>query len=304
MIKEIYTQLFIHAQFGGIRIMNIHRSYAIIKTKKVKHYLLILLILSSLSGKAQINKIDHFFISSPQSKDLYTLFTTEFNLPVIWDYQTWGSFSSGGVTLGNVAFEFVQDGPDQITVYHGIALEPKQSAAEIVPILDSADISHGPISRYPLLIGDEKKDDGWTTITLNNMLPNLVNLFLCDYHDRESVKSGSKEATNNLGKINGGILGIEYLKELVIGTEEPSKYINELTKVPGTKKEDNVFIFTEGPDLKLIKSDIPFIRLLIKVRSIENAKNQLHILGIAIKVTDKGLILDDEIFGTQIKLIE
>ena len=116
----------------------------------MKHYLLILLILSSLSGKAQINKIDHFFISSPQSKDLYTLFTTEFNLPVVWNYQTWGSFSSGGVSLGNVAFEFVQDGPDQITVYHGIALEPKQTAAEIVPILDSADISHGPVNRYPI----------------------------------------------------------------------------------------------------------------------------------------------------------
>ena len=136
------------------------------------------------------------------------------------------------------------------------------------------------------------------------MLPNLVNLFLCDYHDREFVKSGSDEATNNLGKINGGILGIEYLKELVIGTEEPSKYINELSKVPGTKKEDNVFIFSEGPDLKLIKSDIPFVGLLIKVRSIENAKKQLHIFGIATKDTDKGLILDDEIFCTQIKLIE
>ena len=255
-------------------------------------------------SKAQINKIDHFHISSPQSKDLFTLFTTEFNLPVVWDYQTYGSFSSGGVTLGNVVFEFHQEEPDQITVYHGIALEPNQTATEIVHILDSTDISHGAINRYPLLTEDGKKDIGWTTIYLKNMLPNLVNLFLCDYHDREFVKSLTDPAKNNLRKINGGILGIEYLKELVIGTEEPSKYINELTKVPGTKKEDNVFTFSEGPDLKLIKSDIPFFGLLIKVRSIENTKKQLHILGIATKDTDKGLTLDDEIFSTQIELIE
>jgi hypothetical protein len=269
----------------------------------MKHYILILFILSSLSGKAQINKIDHFLISSPQSKELYTLFTTEFNLPVIWEYQTFGLFSSGGVTLGNVTFEFVQDGPDQITVYHGIALEPKQTAAEVVPILDSVDISHGPIRRYPLQVEDGK-DVGWTTISLINMLPSFVNLFICDYHDRSFVKSGSVGAANNLSKLNGGILGIEYLKEIIIGIEEPKKYTNELTKVPGIEKEGNVFIFSEGPNIKLIKSDAPFVGLLIKVRSIENAKNQLHILGIATRNTNNGLLLDDEIFGTQIELIE
>ncbi len=136
------------------------------------------------------------------------------------------------------------------------------------------------------------------------VLFNNVYLFLCDYHDRFYYKSWSKEASSHLAKINEGILGIEYVKELVVGTEEPSKYINEITKVPGAKKEGNVFIFSEGPDLKLIKSDIPFFGLLIKVRSIENAKKQLHILGIATKDTDKGLILDDEILGTQIELIE
>ena len=154
-------------------------------------------IQSSLSGKAQISKINHFFILSPHSKELYTLFTAKFNLPVVWDFQTFGLFTSGGVTLGNVAFEFVQSRPDQITVYHGIALEPNQTATEIVPILDSVDISHGSINIYPLLIEDGKKDVGWTTISLKNMLPNLVNLFLCDYHDREFVKSGSEEAKNN-----------------------------------------------------------------------------------------------------------
>ena len=270
----------------------------------MKHFFITLLILATLSGKAQISNIDHFLISTPHSKDLYTLFTAKFNLPVVWDYQTFGLFSSGGVTLGNVVFEFVQDKPDQITAYHGIALEPNLTAAEILSILDSADISHGSLNTYSLFTEDGKKDIGWTTISLNNMLPNLVNLFLCDYHDREFVKSGHEEATNNLGKINGGILGIEYLKELVIGTEEPSKYINELIKLPGTKREGNIIIFLEGPGLKLIKSDIPFVGLLIKVRSIENAKKQLHILGIATKDSDKGLILDDQIFGTQIELIE
>ncbi|MFC2089743.1 hypothetical protein ACFLT1_03125 [Bacteroidota bacterium] len=269
-----------------------------------RNILIPILFLFSLSINAQINKIEHFYISSPHSEDLYTIFTTEFNLPVVWDYQTFGAFSSGAVTFGNVVFEFVSNSSEQNSVYYGIALEPNQTASEVEPILDSFNISHGLTEKYPLLIDDGEINVGWTNISLNHMLPDLVNLFLCDYHDREFIKYGREEAANHLRKIKGGILGIEYLKELVVGTEEPRRYLNELTKVPGTKNEDNVIIFSEGPDLKLIKSDIPFIGLLIKVRSIENAKNQLHILGIAIKVTDKGLILDDDIFSPQIELIE
>ena len=164
----------------------------------MKHCFIFLLILSSLSSKAQINKIDHFFISSPHSKELYTLFTTEFDLPIVWPYATWGSFSSGGVTLGNVVFEFVNDTPDQIRVYHGIALEPNQSATEVEPILDSANILHGRTNKYSLLIEDGKKDQGWTTMNLKQMLPTSVNLFICDYHDRDNTKSLQEEAANHL----------------------------------------------------------------------------------------------------------
>jgi len=94
------------------------------------------------------------------------------------------------------------------------------------------------------------------------------------------------------------------LKEVIIGTEEPNKYINELSKVPGAKVGGNIFTFSEGPSLKLIKSDVTFVGLLIKVRSVDNTKKHLSTLGFVTHEIDKGLILDDEIFGTQIKFID
>jgi hypothetical protein len=213
---------------------------------------------------------------------------------VVCDYQNWGSFSSGGITLGNVVFELIESQPEQTLTYYGIALEPNQSLKRTIPSLDSVNISHGRIS----------KASEWSTVSLKNLLPENINLFLCDYHNRDFIALDRKKAVEKLAINSGGTLGIQFLKEIVIGTEDPLEFENKLAKIPGIVKKENEFNFSEGPNIKLKASDSPYLTLIIKVKSINKAKLELEALGLRTKTTQQGVELIDEIFATHITLIE
>ncbi len=254
------------------------------------------LFLLSCSNRenVSIKKVEHFYISSNNATNIFQILTEQFGLPLVWDYQNWGSFSSGGITLGNVVLELIESQPEQTLTYYGIALEPSQSLRRTIPFLDSVNIPHGRIN----------KASEWSTMSLNNILPDSINLFLCDYHDRDFIELDRKKAVDKLVLNNGGALGIQFLKEIVIGTEDPVEFENKLTKIPGIVKKDNEFNFSEGPNLKLIASDIPFLALLIKVKSITKAKLELDALGLRTRITEQGVELIDELFTTRIILIE
>lgn len=241
-----------------------------------------------------IKKVEHFYISSNNALNIFQILTEQFGLPVVWDYQNWGNFSSGGVTLGNVVLELIESESAQSLTYYGIALEPSQSLKRTKLYLDSVNISHGRIS----------KAAAWSTMSLTNLLPDNINLFLCDYHDRDFISLDRKKAADKLVVNNGGVLGIQFLKEIVIGTKDTVEFENELAKIPGIVKKGNDFHFSEGPNLKFIKSDTPFFALLIKVKSMNKAKLKLETLGLRTKITKQGVELIDEIFETRMTLIE
>lgn len=264
--------------------------------RKVFLTLCTVLFLLSCSDResVSINKVEHFYISSSSALNVYQVLTEQFGLPVVWDYQNWGSFSSGGVSLGNVVIELIESQSAQHSTYYGIALEPNQSLKRTKSFLDAVDISHGRIS----------KAAKWSTMSLTNLLPNDINLFLCDYHNRAFIALDRKNATDKLVKNEGGALGIEFLKEVIIGSKEPVEFENELAKIPGIVKKGNEFHFSEGPNLKMIKSDTPFFALLIKVKSMNKAKLELEALGFKTKSTQQGVEVIDEIFSTHITLME
>lgn len=89
--------------------------------------------------------MEHFYLISVNADSLFRLFNAKLGMPVVWDYQTWGEFSSGGVSLGNVVFEFVNYQGVTKTKFEGIALEPKQSVEEFIKILDVNEVSHDTI---------------------------------------------------------------------------------------------------------------------------------------------------------------
>ena len=253
-------------------------------------------LLFSCSNKeaVSIKKVEHFYISANNASSIFQLLSEQFALPVVWDYQDWGGFSSGGITLGNVVLELIGTAPAQNQTYYGIALEPNQSLRRTRPYLDSVNISYGSIG----------KAAQWNTMSLTNLLPEDINLFLCDYHDREFIALDRKKAVDELVANNGGALGIQLLKAIVIGVEAPVEFKNELEKIPGAIRKGNEFHFSEGPSLKLIKSDTPYFALIIKVKSMDKAKLELEKLGLETRITEQGVEIIDEIFSASITLIE
>ena len=243
---------------------------------------------------ASIKKVEHFYISSNNALNIFQILTEQFDLPIVWDYQNWGSFSSGGVTLGNVVIELIERQTPESLTYYGIALEPDQSLKRTIPFLDAANISHGKIS----------KAAKWSTMSLTNLLPDDINLFLCDYHDRDFIALDRKKAIDQLVENKGGTLGIQFLKEITIGTADSLAFENGLAKIPGVVKKGNEIHFAEGPYLKWIKSDTPFFALVIKVKSMDKVKKELEALGLRTRITEQGIEIIDKKLSTSIRLME
>ncbi len=193
---------------------------------------------------AQITKIEHFFASSPQAEMLFHFFSKDLGLPVVWNFQTWTDFSSGGVTLGNVAFELVNYKGVNKTWFDGFALEPRQPVEKFINDLDRSGIGHDTIQANTWT-NDKGVFVGWSNLGLMNVLPDESNLFICDYKAREAVLSGRNKAADKLQQLYGGALGIISMKEIVICTTGYMQHRKELQKLPGIKKKsDGLFVFT------------------------------------------------------------
>jgi hypothetical protein len=234
------------------------------------------LLFISVSGNAQVHKIDHFFASSPKADTLFNLFKSKFELPIEWDYKTYGNFSSGAVTLGNVAFEFVNSKGVSKTKFEGIALLPQQTVEEISIMLDNAKVNHDTIEPNTYMMGNGSIA-GWSNMGLKSLLPDDISFFIYDYKNRLQLTQSIKKTHDSLTSKNGGPLGIVSLKEIVIGSNKSSSYKNELGKLPGVNLSDNdLFIFAEGPSIRLVNSNSNGIeKIIIKVHSIDIAKKYL-----------------------------
>ena len=272
----------------------------------MKKYFLFFTILISSYSDAQINKIDHFFASSPNAEKLFTLFKENLGLPVAWDYKNWGSFASGAVTLGNVAFEFVLFDSLTTTKFDAIALEPRQSVEELIPLLDYKQILHDSIE-YNTYKKKDGSTGGWSTLNLKNLLPQEAGIFVCDYKDRKALASAKKRDSTELVKLKGGKIGIISLKEIVVISPNVNNYKMELLKLPGiSNNKMDLFSFNSGPSIRMVNSDTPKIeKIVILVHSLASTKKYLASYNLLGKSSKKSIYMNsDSINGLLIEFVD
>ena len=258
-------------------------------------------------AQSQVNKIEHFFASSPKAERLFQFFSQELELPVVWKYQSWGDFASGGVTLGNVAFELVTFKGADTTSFNGIALEPTYHMEEFQKDLDKVGIAHDTIDNSNVSTDSSGTLRGWSLFTPKDLLPTEANLFVCDYKERQRIIDNRKKASDKLLVTNGAGLGVVSLKEIVVSTTDFKKYDEQFAKLPGVKKVKNgLFSFSDGPDLRLQADGKNYIpKIVIKVHSLKKAKEFLERKKILGKVNTYSIfILPEAIDGLQIELVE
>jgi hypothetical protein len=273
----------------------------------MKLFILLCFILSFAVSQAQANKIEHFFVSSPRAEKLFEFFSKELELPVVWKFQSWGDFASGGVTLGNVAFELVTFKGADTTSFNGIALEPRHHMEEFEKELDKLGIAHDTIDNSNVSKDSAGALRGWSLFTPKGLLPSEANLFVCDYKSRQRVIDNRKAATDELKEINGGGLGVLLMKEVVIATSDFKKYDEQFAKLPGVLKEENgLFLFSEGPGLRLEQDQKNWIsKIVIKVNSLKRAKVFLESKKLLGKINTRSIfILPAAVDGLQIELVE
>ncbi len=268
--------------------------FLVIHKHKSRISLAILLFSCSQGESPRIEKIEHFYLSSTNSESLFRTLTDDFDLPIVWEYQDWGAFTSGGVTLGNVVLELLDSKTTKHNRPFGIALEPSHSLKRTLPVLAKTDISHGRV----------EESNHWSLLSVKEILPDSIHLFLCDYHHRKTVSQNRKQASEKLHGSEGGVLGIQSLEAIVINTHDPEGYGNKLAELPGIIQEEGQFHFSKGPSLKLVQADTLLFSLLIKVGSIKNAKQALESRGFKSQISDHQLVILDASFPVKMIFFE
>src|SRR4030042_4778813 len=74
-------------------------------------------------------RVEHFFVVSDEAQSLFAYFKDTFQLPEVWPFYQHGSFSSGGLSLGNAVLGFVsfprEGSQPPKKEFRGIALQPE-----------------------------------------------------------------------------------------------------------------------------------------------------------------------------------
>jgi catechol 2,3-dioxygenase-like lactoylglutathione lyase family enzyme len=228
-----------------------------------------------------VRQVDHILINTENPESLFRFFSEKLGLPVAWAFQSYGTFSSGGVSPGNVNIELIHlEGSPSGFV--GTGLEPSSgSVSETVAGMDARRLKHG--SPAPFTQKDSSGNERllWTTLdtTLLPMPEGVV--FFCKYNaDVNERRAGLQRELESHG---GGPLGIESANELVVNVRDLSAAQRDWQALLGPPRagEEHVWQVGGGPAIRLIAAKEDRLALLrIKVKSLERARAFLKAEGL------------------------
>jgi hypothetical protein len=126
---------------------------------------------------ALIKQLDHLIARVDDPQPLFALLTETFQLPVAWPLRSYPSFTSGGVTLGNLYLEVLscarrrRSASNHSTGARFAALAFETGAlSESVRELDRRQIPHGPITPYVQREADGSRTKLYANVILGKML--------------------------------------------------------------------------------------------------------------------------------------
>jgi hypothetical protein len=257
-------------------------------------------------------RVEHFFVASDQAQSLFAFFRDTFQLPEVWSFKKYDSFSSGGLTVGNAVLEFASfpkkaNNPIK-TEFGGIAFEPTANADATRVELTKRNIPHTGARSSGAQTPGRQVSVGWSNVGLTDLPPRNVLIFFCDYKDRQGVAQGRKAASDELARRTGGPLGIAGVAEITVGVQNLEETLSKWTVLlaPSPQISDDAFVFDSGPRIRLVHAESPGIQgIILKVRSLDQVANFLGERGLLAK-DDTGhiAISPAAIGGLSIRLID
>lgn len=238
-----------------------------------------------------IRYVSHTFMAVDRVADvehLMSLFSDTFQLPVETLAEDYGPFFSGLVYAGNVALEFVAS-PHQVptTWSGGIASEPGPLSA-VLDELDARGITHGDPQPYTRADSDGRTQIYWTTVGLPELATPGTGVFLCEYQPAvyqitctphaEDKDQQRELLRQELDRRHGGPLGVQYVKEIVVGATDLAGTRRQWQKLldPREMSDEGAWQVGDGPAIRVVPAPENGIRAwLIKVRSLDRARTFL-----------------------------
>jgi hypothetical protein len=168
-----------------------------------------------------VEGIDHVYVPMTDATAAFAALTEDLGLPVLWPFTSFGSFSSGGVSLGNIKLEVIDDNPDapwsraqQPPRVQGIALRPARDVDEgYLAELEARRLPHSAPSHF-----ERGGRPAWTNVYFQDLVGEEAGAFVCDYHLPEPKDLDRRRQV--LQACGGGRLGVVDAVELVIETRD------------------------------------------------------------------------------------
>src|SRR5579864_2725555 len=277
---------------------------------------------------AVVRQVDHIVVQADTAEDaksLWSVFSKTLNLPTAWPPAAYKGFFSGGVNAGNVNLEFAYSADESAAPpsvgkqvsrarFGGLGLEP-EPLGQAVAELDRLAVRHGKSDAYQIEEGG-KKVTLWTTVYLDELSKNM-DIFLCEYSSdlfltnnppRKDIQDNRRYLAAQLKQRNGGALGIDAVKEVVIGTSDYEataklweKLLNEKTPSSGGELKAS-----QGPSIRLVRSASDSIQsIVVRVADLGRARQFLIENGLLGQGVRNGVAIDPaKLMGIRVQFVE
>jgi hypothetical protein len=284
--------------------------------------------------------IDHIMIRVNDAiyDQVFSLFTDTLQLPISWNiHNYYPPFKAGGIVAGNISMEIFRSGeqplyPSQAQLY-GIALEATPLPG-CLQELTRRGIPHLPPHAIPQEYFSSR-GEFYTLIYLGELLgsdlsrffhadqiglgaiDNLIfdqvfrhgTIFLCEYNPTFwNIPEERPKKKSLLQEKRGGVLRLEYVRELIIGVTDPGRAQEQWQRLltPLVPVREAEWQFKEGPAIHLVPHERDeMVAMIWKVASLEQAKAFLQAKGMLGEETAKQVTIAPETtYGLKICLVE
>lgn len=264
-----------------------------------------------------VRQVDHVMIRTGDPKVLFEFFVDVLQLPVAWPLLSpRAGVTTGGVSFGNVNVEAIQipGQTDNQPRLVGFAFEPSELRTSLSE-LDRRGITYGPLRPVVSRTSNGSANTLWTNVTLRQFSDSdspadaTVHIFLSEYSPTYvNVAERRARLQSELFAKQGGPLGVEGVKELVIGVHDldGARALWQKLLDPTRASELSVWRVGDGPAIHLVPADKTSVQeLVIRVTSLQRARTFLGGKGLLGTDSPREATIDpSRLNGLRFRLVE
>ncbi|TQS20831.1 hypothetical protein [Microbispora sp. KK1-11] len=238
---------------------------------------------------------DFVFVNSGSPEDLFEFFTSPqfLNLPVAWDYQSYGDFWSGAAYIGRTNLQFfrfdtdlVPRLPEGTARFHGIGFEAAGSLQDTLDYLkdqniewERGDINVGSTllctNIHPVNLGHPTQSDTGLRTQITFYGPEFYSATFGAATTGEYRDAADRELIDVRG---GGPLRVRTARTVVVESPDAPATQSGFGRFLGIEPDSQgKFEFEDGPALKVIPGETEkWAKLVLQVSDLDAAKDYLE----------------------------